>query len=66
MQCIAAFPPVVPHMPRATKLPLRRDVPPADVVFWANGYTERLEPYWWAGPSVSTTVGDLASVNVTD
>ena len=37
-----------------------------DVVFWANGYTERLEPYWWAGPSVSTTVGDLASVNVTD
>ena len=36
-----------------------------DVVFWANGYTERLEPYWWAGPSATHPVGDLASVNVT-
>jgi hypothetical protein len=36
-----------------------------DVVFWANGYTERLDPYWWAGPSSSFAVGDLASVNVT-
>lgn len=36
-----------------------------DVVFWANGYTERLEPYWWAGPSSVHPVGNLASVNVT-
>jgi hypothetical protein len=33
VQCVAAFPSVVPRVPRATQLALRRDLPPADVVF---------------------------------